>query len=177
MIRGKHGLVSCRAPNQTRSTKFVPALSRAFFIGGPIGRSSREVRALWNSTHRTEEAQGVLQLFVPWWSISPMATRREVNSMDKEKEGILGTIAEAAKTSMEATVEGVSSAASAIAEAVTGTTEKPRRRRKRSTTKKATASRGRTTTRRAKARRRSSAAATRRGTRKAATRKAPLRRT
>jgi hypothetical protein len=54
--------------------------------------------------------------------------------MDKEKEGVLGTIADAAKTSMDAAIEGVSSAASAIAHAVTGTTEKPRRRRRRSTT-------------------------------------------
>jgi hypothetical protein len=37
-------------------------------------------------------------------------TRREMKSMDKEKEGVLGTISDAAKTSMEATVEGVSSA-------------------------------------------------------------------
>src|SRR5262249_31021051 len=80
---------------------------------------------------------------------------REVNSMDKEKEeGVLGTIADAAKTGMDAAIEGVSSAASAIADAVTGTTEKPRRRRKRSTTKQGAASRGR-----AKPKRRSSATA------------------
>ena len=60
-------------------------------------------------------------------------TGREVNTMDKEKEeGVLGTIADAAKTGMDAAIEGVSSAASAIADAVTGTTEKPRRRRRRS---------------------------------------------
>jgi hypothetical protein len=50
--------------------------------------------------------------------------------MDEEKEGqgsVLGTIAEAAKTSMEATVEGVFSAATNIVAAVTGTSEKPRR--------------------------------------------------
>jgi hypothetical protein len=40
--------------------------------------------------------------------------------MDNEKEGVLGTIAETAKTSMDAAIEGVSSAASAIADAVTG---------------------------------------------------------
>jgi hypothetical protein len=42
--------------------------------------------------------------------------------MDKEKEGVLGTIAEAAKTSMDAAIEGVSSAATKIVDAVTGTT-------------------------------------------------------
>jgi len=96
----------------------------------------------------------------------------EVNSMDNEKEGDLGTIAETAKTSMDAAIEGVSSVATSIAEAVAGTTEKPKRRKRRSTTKKATASRGRTTTRRAKAKRstagRRSAAATRRSKRKTA---------
>src|SRR5215469_3776662 len=103
---------------------------------------------------------------------------REVNMMDKDKEGVLGTIAETAKTGMDAAIEGVSSAASAIADAVTGTAEKPRRRRKRSTTKKAAAARRgttvrkRTTTRRRKAkapskRRTGSAAATRKSTRKA----------
>src|SRR5262249_48614132 len=95
---------------------------------------------------------------------------REVNMMDKEREGVLGTIAETAKTGMDAAIEGVSSAASAIADAVTGTTEKPRRQKRHSTTKKAAASRGRTTTKRAKAKRstgaRRSAAATRRSTRK-----------
>jgi hypothetical protein len=40
--------------------------------------------------------------------------------MDKEKEGVLGTIAEAAKTRMDAVIEGVSSAATSITEAVTG---------------------------------------------------------
>ena len=94
---------------------------------------------------------------------------REVNMMDKDKEGVLGTIAETAKTGMDAAIEGVSSAATSIAQAVTGTTEKPRRRRKRSSTKKAVASRG--TTRRGKAKRAStrkasSAAATGRATRK-----------
>ena len=55
--------------------------------------------------------------------------------MDKEKEGgVLGTIADAAKTSMDAVTEGLSSAATSIAEAVAGTTKKPQRRRKRSTT-------------------------------------------
>jgi hypothetical protein len=53
--------------------------------------------------------------------------------MDKEKEGVLGTIADAAKTSIDAVTEGLSSAANSIAEAVTGTTKKPRRRRRRST--------------------------------------------
>src|SRR5215470_17699322 len=91
--------------------------------------------------------------------------------MDKKKEGVLGTITETAKTSMDAAIEGVSSAATSIAEAVTGTTEKPGRRRKRSTTKKAAASRGTTRTRRGKAKRAStrkssSAPATRRATRK-----------
>jgi hypothetical protein len=74
--------------------------------------------------------------------------------MDGEKEGqgtsVMGTIADAAKTSMDAAIEGVSSAATSIADAVTGGTEKPRRRRK--TSKKA-ASRGRTTTRPGKAKR------------------------
>jgi hypothetical protein len=73
--------------------------------------------------------------------------------MDKEKEGVLRTIADAAKTSMDAVTEGLSSAANSIAEAVTGTTKKPRRRRRRSTTKKAATSRRRTTTRRGKAKR------------------------
>jgi hypothetical protein len=86
--------------------------------------------------------------------------------MEQEKEGegtsVLNTITEAAKTSMEATIEGVSSAATSIAEAVTGGTEKPRSRRKRSTTKKAAAGRG-------KAKR--SSVATRRSTRKAAANK------
>ena len=61
--------------------------------------------------------------------------------MDKEREGasVLGTIADAAKTSMDAAIEGVSSAATSIADAVTGTSKKPRRR---STTKKAADSRG-----------------------------------
>jgi hypothetical protein len=41
---------------------------------------------------------------------------QEVNRMDKEKEeSLLGTITDAAKTSIDAAVEGVSSAASAIA--------------------------------------------------------------
>ena len=78
-----------------------------------------------------------------------MDTQREVNSMDKEKEGegtsVLSTITEAAKTSVGATIEGVSSAATNIVDAVTGRTKPPRRPRKRSTTKKAAASRGRTT--------------------------------
>jgi hypothetical protein len=52
-------------------------------------------------------------------------TAREVNGMDKEKEGVLGTIVDTAKTGMDAAIEGVSSAASAIADAVTGTTNKP----------------------------------------------------
>src|SRR5215471_20290831 len=101
---------------------------------------------------------------------------REVNMMDKDKEGVLGTIAETAKTGVDAAIEGVSSAASAIADAVTGTTDKPRKRR--TTTRKTAASRGRTATRRGKAkrpskRRTASAATTRKGTRKAtrATRK------
>jgi hypothetical protein len=38
-------------------------------------------------------------------------------SMDKEKEGVLGTIVDTAKTGMDAAIEGVSSAASAIADA------------------------------------------------------------
>src|SRR5215471_3239546 len=38
---------------------------------------------------------------------------REVNMMDKDKEGVLGTIAETAKTGVDAAIEGVSSAASA----------------------------------------------------------------
>jgi hypothetical protein len=59
--------------------------------------------------------------------------------MDKEKEGVLGAMAEAAKTSMYAAIEGVSSAATNMVEAVTGATQKPRRRTKRSTTKKAAA--------------------------------------
>ena len=55
--------------------------------------------------------------------------------MDKEKEeGVLGTITDAAKTGMDAAIEGVSSAATAVADAVTDTTKKPQRRR-RSTTK------------------------------------------
>jgi hypothetical protein len=71
--------------------------------------------------------------------------------MDKEKEeGLLGIISDAAKTSMDAALEGVSSAANAITEAVTGKTEKPRRRRK-TTKKPAVPSRGRTA--RAKAKR------------------------
>jgi len=103
---------------------------------------------------------------------------REVNMMDKDKEGVLGTIAETAKTGMDAAIEGVSSAATSIAQAVTGTTERPRRQRK--TTKKAAASPRRTTTRRAKAkrtgtRRARSAAATRRSTGKTAASK-PTRR-
>jgi hypothetical protein len=89
--------------------------------------------------------------------------------MDKEKEGVLGTIAEAAKISMDAALEGVSSAATNIVAAVTGKSENPRRQRKRSTTKK-TAIR-RTTTRRGKAKRPGTrrtrfAAATHRSTRK-----------
>jgi hypothetical protein len=93
--------------------------------------------------------------------------------MDKEKEGVLDTIAQAAKTSMEATVEGVTSAATNIVDAVTGRTEKPLRRRKRSSTTKA-AGRGRTATRRGKAKRsaggrRSAAARGRKATRKAST--------
>jgi len=47
------------------STQLVPAPLRAFFIGGFIGRSSREVSALRNSTHRTKETQRLLHLFVP----------------------------------------------------------------------------------------------------------------
>jgi hypothetical protein len=70
--------------------------------------------------------------------------------MDEEKEGVLETIAEAAKTSMDAAIEGVSSAATSIAEAVTGTPKKPQRRGRRSTTNKAAASRSRTTTKRTK---------------------------
>jgi hypothetical protein len=94
-------------------------------------------------------------------------TRREMKSMDKEKEGVLGTISDAAKTSMEATVEGVSSAATNIVAAVTGISKKPRRPRKRSTAKKAAAGRRRTATGRGKAKRSSarrtrSAAGTRR---------------
>jgi len=43
--------------------------------------------------------------------------------MDKEKdEGVLGTVTDAAKTGMDAVTEGLSSAATSIAEAVTGTT-------------------------------------------------------
>jgi hypothetical protein len=87
--------------------------------------------------------------------------------MEQEKEGegtsVLNTITEAAKTSMEATIEGVSSAATNIVDAVTGRTEKPRRRRTRSSTKKARGKAKRTSTRRT-----SSAAATRRSTRKTA---------
>src|SRR5262249_14177518 len=52
---------------------------------------------------------------------------REVKMMEKEKEGVLGTIAETAKTGVDAAIEGVSSAASAIADAVTGRTDKPRK--------------------------------------------------
>jgi hypothetical protein len=46
--------------------------------------------------------------------------------MDKEKEGVLGTITDAAKTSMDPAIEGVSSAATRIAEAATGTTKSPK---------------------------------------------------
>jgi hypothetical protein len=76
---------------------------------------------------------------------------------------------------MDAVTEGMSSAASAIADAVTGTTVKCPRRRK--TSKKA-ASRGRTMTKRGKAKRsaggRKSASATRRkATRKSAAKRRP----
>jgi hypothetical protein len=67
-----------------------------------------------------------VQLTLPRLSVTlTRKTAREVNGMDKEKEGVLGTIVDTAKMGMDATIEGVSSAASAIADAVTGTTNKP----------------------------------------------------
>jgi len=44
--------MGCRAPNQCSSTQLVPALSRAFSFGGFIGRSSRDVLALWQAHYQ-----------------------------------------------------------------------------------------------------------------------------
>jgi len=66
--------------------------------------------------------------------------------MDKEKEdGFLGTITDAAKTGMDAAVEGVSSDSECCRWRRHWHNEEARRRR-RSTTKKTANSRGRTTT-------------------------------
>src|SRR4029078_1633799 len=44
--------MGCRGPNQCSSTQLVPALSRAFSFGGFIGRSSRDVLALWQAHYQ-----------------------------------------------------------------------------------------------------------------------------
>jgi hypothetical protein len=103
----------------------------------------------------------------------PRLPKRE-ETMDKEKENkgipILGAIAEAAKTNVEATIEGVSSAATNVIHALTGETGKRRSRSKRSPRKKAASKGG---ARRSAGRKPASAAGTRRTTKKAAASKRP----
>jgi hypothetical protein len=99
--------------------------------------------------------------------------REETMDKEKEKEGIpiLGAIAEAAKTNVEANIEGVSSAATNVIHALTGETGKRRSRSKRSPRKKAASKSG---ARRSAGRKSASAAGTRRTTKKAAASKRPL---
>ena len=52
-------------PNQSLLTQLVPAPSRAFFIGGMIGRNSEEVPSLRGSVFRCQSASEVLLAKVP----------------------------------------------------------------------------------------------------------------
>jgi hypothetical protein len=53
------------APYEFVSTELVPALSRAFSFGGPIGRNSEEVPCMRRAVYRRQSASEVLLSEVP----------------------------------------------------------------------------------------------------------------